>query len=917
MIGAIISHYKITEKLGGGGMGVVYKADDTRLNRSVALKFLPVELTTDPSAKERFLKEARAASSLDHPNICDVHDIGETDDGQTYIVMSFYEGETLKKKISRGRLKIEQALDIASQIADGLAKAHELGIVHRDIKPANILVTKEGIAKIVDFGLAKLAGESRLTKTGATVGTLAYMSPEQVQSQDVDARTDIWSLGAILYEMVTGVAPFKGDHEGALLYEIISAEPTSIRESIPDAEPELEQLIGKCLEKDSDERYQGAKDVSVDCRRLKREMKTIRQMSAMYSRPGRGDSPSMSKRYAFAKSSKSRSRQTWIAVSVVLMCVTAYLMIRDLTRDIPAPLFAVVAELSPPENGKFQFVGAHAGPIVLSPDGRRVAYVIHTKNDGRMLWIRRLDEVGGKALIGTDGASYPFWSPDGRSIAFFSASMLRKIDIDNGVVLNICPASYGLGGSWNRQGTILFSSSRSEPIYQVSEYGGVARAVTALDMGKKEIYHQFPFFLPDGDHFLFLARTTFTNNVAGADEICVSSLSDHSRKSIVSATSNAAYSSGYILYVNSNNNNLTAAKFDLETHSIMGESVPLEPVMINSVDGGGVFTASNGSMLAYQRPPTSLKTRLVMYDRTGKELSTIGPKAAYWDVRFSPDGKRIAYSVVDSLENNIDIWLYDPATPQRKLIASGKSTERMPVWSRDGKEIFFFSDRVSDSGTVGGDHRCEIYRKSLASGAREIHMPTIASCYVKQPFDCSPDGKFLAFVTASNIANPKNQCDIWFISLDGNNTLVPFLQEEENEWDPRFSSDGNWVAYCSEQTKQSEIYVARYGGPSGREPISYQGGGERPGGRSPRWARGGNEILYLTLDNKLIAAQLKPEGPDIRVLDRKFLFQTNAISYGGNFDVSPDGSKIIINTVDDWGGPVNVVSNWTELIKKR
>jgi eukaryotic-like serine/threonine-protein kinase len=917
MIGATISHYKILEKLGGGGMGVVYKAEDTTLKRIVALKFLPAELTSDPQAKLRFLHEAQAASMIEHANICDVHDIGQTDEGETYIVMSYYEGETLKKKIARGPLKVEQALEIGAQIADGLARAHAANIIHRDIKPANILVTKDGVVKILDFGLAKLKGESRLTQVGATVGTLAYMPPEQLQGQDTDARTDIWSLGVLLYEMLTGVLPFKGDHEGALLYEIMSADPPPITNLVHAIDPELEQLVAKCLEKDPEERYQTAKDLSVDCRHLKRQMKTLRQVSGSFPYSARGDTPFGGTRRSLNRWPNARHERTLVIVAAIFFCATVVLSVLEFGGQTIPELQSFKGDIRTPDGNDFYFVGGHAGPPALSPDGRTLAFTARAADGTRRLWIRKMNETKTRMSNNTENASYPFWSPDGQSIGFFSGHWLKKLDVDRDEVKEICRVNYGYGGSWSRGGQILFSSSQTEPIYRVSENGSQPVFATTLDSSRTETYHQFPFFLPDGDHFLFLARTTFTNLLNTKDEICVASLSHdgRDRKRLLSVSSNAAYSNGYLLYAK--DNDLVAAPFDLNTLSIEGESLPVSKVKINSMDGGRVFTVSQNNILVYQQPPTTWSTRLVIYDRTGKEIGTLGKRGGYNDVRFSPDGKKIAYSMVDSVEQNIDIYIHDPSSPEEtRAIGHSSSTERYPVWSRDMKEMVFASDRPQRSDLPRDSMSYEIYRKSLTSNAKEVMLQTTQD-FVKQPFDWSPDGQYIAFVSSASIEGRKKQSDIYLLDIKKKEGRSPLINDVANEWDPRFSPDGKCIAWCSNASGQDEIYVSHFPSVTDLVPVSRGPVGERLGGRGPRWASDGRELFYLTLDNRLCVAEIKDNGSEIQVLNRRELFRTYATTNANNFDVSSDGKRIIINTADDPGGALVFISNWTGDLRRK
>jgi serine/threonine protein kinase len=889
-------------------MGVVYKAEDLKLKRLVALKFLPPDLTSDLRSKERFAHEAQAASALEHPGICTVHDIGETGEGQTFIVMAYYDGETLKRKLTNGRLKVEQALEIAAQIADGLAKAHENGIVHRDIKPANIMISRDGSVKILDFGLAKLAGETKLTRTGTTVGTLMYMAPEQVQGQEVDARADIWALGVLLQEMITGVAPFRGEHEGALLYEIISAEPPQMADVVPDLEPELQQLVSKCLEKNPEERYQSAKDVSVDCRRIKREMKAIRQLTGTYPHSGRIENVSPGKGYRFLKERRGRYNRIWMLLTAFFFVTTVVLLaIREAPVERDEKSIAIPVEIHPPENGKFHFVGARPGPIALSPDGGHIAFLASTKErEKKCLWIKALDEEKSWPLDNTEDATYPFWSYDGKQIAFFAGAKLKRIDIVSRVVTEVCDAEFGLGGSWNQMGTIIFAPSSSDPIMRVSENGGNPEPLLSLDDSKYEIYHQFPLFLPDGNHFLFLARTTFTKVKPGPDTVYVSSLDRRERKALIASTTNVAYSNGCLLYL-THNGTLVAAKFNLETLSIEGEPVPIATPQLNLMTGGAVFTVSRSSLLAYQESPAVSGSRLIVYDRSGYELSVPGDQADYWDVRFSPDAKKIAYSIAG--EKSLDIWIRDLASGEKRSVAFGASPERLVVWSPNGKEVLYMALKTESH---------EIYRKSVVEGTTEVLVPTTHD-YMKQPFDWSRDGKFVAFVTAARIVDPRNQCDIWILPMTGDKKPVPLVNGAPNEWDPRFSPDSKWIAYCSGESGQEEIYVSRFPGPWNPEPISHEGGRGRYGGRAPRWAKGGSEIFYLSSDNKLMVAQMKLVGATPQVVARKTLFQTRARSISGAYDVSADGAKIIINTRDEEqiDTPVKLIVNWTERLRKK
>ena len=914
MIGTTISHYHVIEKLGGGGMGVVYKAEDIKLKRLVALKFLPPDLTSDSRSKERFAHEAQAASSLEHPNICTVHDIGDTDEGQTFIVMAYYDGETLKRKLTRGRLKVEQALEIAAQIADGLAKAHDNGIVHRDIKPANIMISREGSVKILDFGLAKLAGETRLTKTGSAVGTLMYMAPEQVQGQDVDARADIWALGVLLHEMITGVPPFRGEHEGALLYEIISAEPPSMADVVPDLEPELQQLVSRCLEKDPEERYQSAKDASVDCRRVKREMKTMRQMSASYSLTGKGESPSVAKRYAFSRSGNKRQIRIWMGLAAILFGITVLFVLRSFFGPDEPKRIVSKSEIAPPENGRFYLTGEQAGPIALSPDGSRMVFLASGVGTGgnKTLWLRHTGDLMPRILKGTEDAAYPFWSPDNRSVGYFSGGSLWSVDVEGGEPRKICNAKYAGGGSWSKYGTIIFSPSTSDPILRVPATGGDPVAVTRVDTSKQELYHQYPLFLPDGEHFLFLARTIYTNLKANADSVYVASLNVPERRALFCGTTNVGYANGYLIYYDGpKTDRLVAAPFDIEKQVLLGESKPfVDRIQVNSRDGGAVFSVSGGGLLVYQQRPAGPRNKLLLYDRSGIMSAPMGPLAVsnqYWEVRLSPDGSRIAYSLADTTTGNLDIWIFDPSKGTTRL-THHQARDRLPVWSPDGKEIVFCSDR-REVGTF------DLYRIPVRTGG-EAKLILSGNEY-KQPFDWSQDGKYIAFVTT--VTTKGTRSDIWILPIKEGKEPFPFVQTKDNEWDPHFSPDGNWIAYCSNETGQNEIYVAPFPGPGEKVHITSSGRSAPVGGSCPRWARDGKEILYLGPDNTLWIAELKITQGDVEISSTRRAFQTFAAPYAGSYDVSHDGTKIVINS--DWLNgnvpPVILVANWSEILGER
>jgi eukaryotic-like serine/threonine-protein kinase len=890
MIGQTISHYKILEKLGEGGMGVVYKAQDTKLNRPVALKFLPSHLAASVQDRARFIQEAQAASALNHPNVCTIHDIQDYEN-QTFIVMEYVEGVTLQEKMQTVGLK--QAMEIGIQIADGLAAAHEKGIVHRDIKPENIMIRKDGIVQIMDFGLAKLRGSTRLTTSKGLLGTIAYMSPEQVQGLETDHRTDIFSLGIILYELLAGRSPFNGVHESAIIYEIVNVNPRPISAVVRNVDPRVEQVVVKCLEKEQNERYQSVKDVAVDLRRILRDPDAMHTFSAVREIPSSALLTSSGNRAANHAEAQNRRRWFWVFAALVFFCSTVLFAIRDYFLRSPDEPFAIKTLILPAENGTL----ASTGSFTLSPNGRRIVFSASSSNGKKLLWIRSIDDVQVRPLPGTEDASYPFWSPDSRSLGFFAEGKLKRLDVEGGSVVAICDAREGLGGSWNQDGTILFAPSSHLPIFRVSASGNTPVALTQLDTLKQEISHRWPYFLPDGRHFLFLSLTVSTGLRGGTDAINVSSIDDKERKLVIHATTNVAYADGYLLC--GIDGKLMAVAFDPASLGIKGDPVPLvERIQINAADGAAAFSAASTNLLAYQFRSSQTGSQLIIFDLTGKEQGHVGDQAEYWDVRFAPDGKRLAYALNDRLSGNIDIWIYDLAGESRTRFTYSTAPDRLPVWSRDGTQIVFASNR---KGIF------DLYRKKLGTGQEELLLESSEN---KQPFDWSVDGKYIAYVTTTAL---KTRSDIWVLPLAGDLTPIPFLRTEANEWDPHFSTDGKWIAYCSDESGRSEIYVRPFPGPGDPWQISPSGGSR------PRWSRDGQSIFYLDPQNWVVLAEIVAKGSRIVVGKNRLLFHAYPKEYAGVYDVSPDGKKIVVNSLgmSEISPPTTLAVNWSALLKKK
>ncbi|MBI5869285.1 MAG: protein kinase, partial [candidate division Zixibacteria bacterium] len=602
MIGTTVAQYKILKQLGQGGMGIVYLAEDAKLGRKVALKFLPPHLSASEQDRARFLQEARAASALNHPNVCTVHDIQDTD-GQIFLVMEYVDGTTLRDRTQP--YSVKQVVEIGIQIADGLAAAHEQGIVHRDIKTENVMVRRDGIVQIMDFGLAKLRGVSRLTKEGSTLGTIGYMSPEQVQGLDTDHRTDIFSLGVVLYELLAGQMPYQGAHETAIMYEIVNVDPPPLSAVRPDIDPELDRIVLECLQKDPDERCQSAKEVSRDLRRFKVDsgrkrvsrVSTVRPIQPVSLRgtssPGNGDAEVTSISPP-RRASRTPILIAWPVAAVALIA----LAVAQLTgsSSVPATERAVRFSVETPNGQDLEAIGSAS--LALSPDGQRLAIVAVDSSTNSHIWIRSLDAFAPRLLPGTENASFPFWSPDNRFIGFFADRKLKKIDVTGGPPLTICDAIDGRSGSWNKSGIIIFSPDATGGLSRVAASGGIPVAITRLDSARVETTHRWPWFLPDGNRFLYYARSGGSGSDP-RDAIFIGSLDSSVNRRLVSHHGNALYARDHLLFVREGT--LMAQRFDPEKLELSGEPFPVgENVVHDSRYTNDVFTASSDGALAYR-----------------------------------------------------------------------------------------------------------------------------------------------------------------------------------------------------------------------------------------------------------------------------------------------------------------------------
>ena len=891
MIGKTISHYKILEKLGEGGMGIVYKAEDTKLKRTVALKFLPPHLSTSEQDKSRFIQEAQAASALNHPNVCTIHDIQEHD-GQMFIVMEFVDGQTLREK--KDAIGFKQAIDIGIQVADGLAVAHEKGIVHRDIKPENIMIRKDGIAQIMDFGLAKLRSSgskiTRLTKEGSTVGTAGYMSPEQVQGQETDHRSDIFSYGVLLFELLTGQLPFKGVHETAMAYEIVNVDAPPMSSIKSDIDPSLDAIVFECLEKDPRERAQSMAQISIDLKRYKRESSRQRVSRVTATRSAYQSSqvhpPEPMQQENVVKKQRGHI-VPWI-LAILMLLGTAVISYFHFTEVIPEQPEIRMTVLPP---DKSIVVTVNGGNLAISPDARLVAFVAQDSGGAWNLWIRPLHEEAPRILPGTDGATYPFWSPDNRTVGFFANGKLKKIDVVGGAPLTICTAKDGRGGTWNKDGIIVAALDQVTGLSAVPAAGGEPRVLTQIDTTRKENTHRWPCFLPDGKRFLYYSRSGSGATSSEADAIYVGSLDSTTKVMITHVNSNMVYAAGYVYFVRERT--LMAQLFDPQLLELKDVPFALaEKIAYNGQINRAIFSVADNGTIAYQKGRSTFESTLTWFSRDGKILGTVGTPDLIANLRLSPDGTRIAIDLYDSKSNRQDIWIYDLQRNIKSRLTFDAGNNRIPVWSPDGKFIYFTSDR---------DVAWNIYRKkSDGTGGEELFFKSDKN---KRALDWSMDAKYLLYSQKKGTGKD----DVYIVAAGDSSRAEGIVVTNFDKDYPRFSPDGRWIAYQSDESGKYEIYVIPFRGNGGKRQISLNGGSW------PVWRRDGKEIYYLTEDNRLMATQLKTSGASLEVGETQLLFKSSFFAFGMEvYDVTADGQKFValMTESNNETSPVSIIMNW-------
>ncbi len=860
-LGTRLGPYEIEAPAGAGGMGEVYRARDTRLDRTVAIKVLPEQFATNPELRQRFEREARSISALNHPHICTLHDVGHQD-GIDFLVMEYIQGESLADRTARGPLPVEQVLKIGMQIAEALEKAHGAGIIHRDLKPGNIMLSKSG-AKLLDFGLAKPAGAvlaarvssgaagvtrtgppSPVTEKGNIVGTFQYMSPEQVEGKEADSRSDIFALGAVLYEMATGKRAFDGKSPISVASAILEKDPEPISKAQPLTPPALEYVVAKCLAKDPEERIQSAHDVKL-------QLAWIAESGAQAEGTGAGQR-------------KGRERFAWAVAAALLVVLIGlagawWLQSRQSRRTMYF-------------SSAFPYP---ANDVALAPNGRTAALVAYEEHANKyVIWIYEVGSASAKSLAGTEGASHPFWSPDGKSIGFFADGKLKKVELTGEAPQVLCDAPHGRGGTWNRDGVILFSPNTAVGLYRISSGGGSPVQVTQPDPSKSETSHRWPVFLPDGKHFLYLAAN-FSGDFQ-KNTIYAGSLDSNAKLAVIATSSNAAYADpGYLLYVR--DNALVVQRFDTKRLALQGDPHTItDEVQYFAQIAMGVFAAAGSDTLIVQTGTGADKSQLTWFDRAGKQIGTIGNPGLLTNPALSPDGRHVAFGESDKDGRHVDVWVRDLVTDAMTRLTFSPGLNELPIWAPDSRRLIFTSNQK-----LHWDLRLK-----NADGSGTEAVVAQSSAPTTAPWSWSRDGKDVLFMRDG---------ELWLASWPGK-VEKPLLHAVMVR-NAQFSPDDKWLTYASNETGKWEVYVSPFPSFSSKWQVS-QGGGEEP-----RWRGDGKELFFLSPEGKMMAVPVMTgnsfeAGSPITLFQthlRQPISSTDMVSY----DVSRDGKRFLINTKVD------------------
>jgi Tol biopolymer transport system component len=896
--------YEILAPLGAGGMGEVYRARDKRLEREVAVKILADHLSSSPEIRERFDREAHAISSLNHPRICTLHDVGQCD-GTDYLVMEYLEGQTLGERLAKGPLPLKEVVRIGTEICEGLEAAHRQGLVHRDLKPGNIMLTKTG-AKLMDFGLAKPIGMrtaaavasgappsftavatmtgpsplSPLTAAGSIVGTIQYMSPEQIEGKEADARSDIFALGAILYEMTTGTRAFEGKSQLSLASAILEHEPAPIASIQPLTPPALERIVLTCLAKDPVQRLQSAHDVGL-------------QLSWIGG-----------KEEILPRTKPQTSRAGWIAAASVLALafIAAYFVVHSWPRTT-----VLQASIATPEGMTTELVGDFSAPPTLSPDGTMLVIRGRAKNDpDSALWIRHLDAGTWQRLDGTEKANFPFWSPDSKNVAFFTTDQkLRRIAVIGGAASDIAAAPVGRGGSWGKDDTILFSPDFQSGLFRVSANGGAPTPVTKLNQA---VYttHRWPALLPDGKHFLY-----FAGSHAGISSrqygVYFASLDGKVDRMLLESDANAIYSDGYLLF--HSQSALQARRFNPTSGEFEGSPVTVsDDVQYDSATWHCSVSASETGLLVFAGGGQAAGAELAWFDRSGKSEAVPNLiRADYLDVRLSPDGHRILV-----VKNNpyADLWVIDGARGTPTRLTFDTNDHFTPVWSPDGKRIAYGQAAAAGSTAQFGFGASLHVIDADGSGKNEEVLPADATANLVTLLDWTKDGKYLIYARRTGLSPGQ----IWALPLTGERK--PFVvmtapSFSTNLPQGRVSPDEHWLVYTSDESGRAEVYITSF--PVAGAKVAASTGG----GFDPKWRGDGKELYFGSITNgAVMAVDVKTAGTEVQLGQPHQLFSVTGSTL--HWDARGDGQRFIMPIIPETGSkPMTLISNWRELVARK